>query len=122
MARLPEHIESLWFLVASPTIWAGHFLLSYITAAIWCAKVGGSLEEVRIAIAIYTAAALLGIGFIGWMGYRRHRTGMATVPHDFDTPEDRHRFLGFASLLLSLLSGIATIYVALAAVFNESCI
>lgn len=122
MARLPEHIESLWFLVASPTIWAGHFLLSYITAAIWCAKVGGSLEEVRVAIAIYTAAALLGIGVVGWMGFRRHRTGTATVPHDFDTPEDRHRFLGFASLLLSLLSGIATIYVALAAVFNESCI
>ena len=122
MARLPERIESLWLLAASPTIWAVHFLLCYITAAIWCAKIGGSLGEVRTAIAVYTAAALLGIGFVGWRGFRRHRTGTATVPHDFDSPEDRHRFLGFASLLLSLMSGIATIYVGLVAVFNESCI
>lgn len=122
MSHPPEQAESLWFLIASPVIWSAHFLLSYITAAIWCAKVGGSLEEVRIAIAVYTVAALLGIGAVGWKGFRRHHMGTSTLPHDFDSAEDRHRFIGFASLLLSLLSGVATIYVALAAVFNESCI
>lgn len=122
MAHLPERIESLWLLAMPPTIWAVHFLLSYITAAVWCAKIGGSLAEVRTAIAIYTAVALLLIGFTGWRGLKRHQVGAATVPHDFDSPEDRHRFLGFASLLLSALSFVATVYVALVAIFNESCI
>ena len=36
--HLPEEKESLWVLTAAPTIWAVHLLLSYITAAVWCAK------------------------------------------------------------------------------------
>ena len=122
MARLPERIESLWLLAAPPSIWAAHFMLSYITAAVWCAKIGGSLAEVRTAIGVYTAVALIGIGLTSWRGLRRHQSGEATVPHDFDSPEDRYRFLGFASLLLSALSFVATIYVALVAIFNKSCI
>jgi hypothetical protein len=65
--------------------------------------------------------ALAGIGFIGWQGYRRHTHGTANLPHDFDTPEDRHRFLGYATLLLSGLSAVGVVYAALAAVFMESC-
>ena len=124
MSDKPEGRESLWMLTISPAIWAAHFLACYLTAAIWCAKfVGrsGSLGSVRIAIAVYTAVALAGIGVTAWVGYRRHRHGTATVPHDFDTPEDRHRFLGFATLLLSGLSAVATIFVALVAVFVRSC-
>ena len=111
-------------LTASPAIWASHFLLSYITAAVWCAKVagpGGSLGSVRMAIVVFTAAALLGIGIIGWIAFRRHAFGTATAPHDFDTPEDRHRFLGFATLLLSGLSAVAVIYVAITVAFIGSC-
>ncbi|QBQ55354.1 hypothetical protein [Nitrosococcus wardiae] len=124
MTKLSEKNESLWLLILSPTIWATHFLLCYFTAALWCAKVAGrygSLGDVRIVIMIYTALALIGIGIIGWIAFRRHTTGTATVPHDFDTPQDRHRFLGFASLLLSLLSAVGTLYVALVAVFMETC-
>jgi len=116
--------QSLWLLTASPTIFAVHFLLSYITAAVWCAKLAGpygSLWTVRLAVAIYTMLAVLGIGVVGWDGYRRHRYGWATVPHDFDTPEDRHRFLGFAILLLSGLSLVAVVYVVLAVVFIGDC-
>lgn len=119
-----ERRDSLWLLTVSPTIWAAHFLTSYLTAAVWCAKfVGpdGSLLKVRIAIAAYTVLAVFGIAVAGWSGYRKHTYGSAAVPHDFDTPEDRHRFLGFATLLLSALSAVATIYVALVAVFVESC-
>lgn len=119
-----EERQSLWLLAASPTIWVGHFLASYITAAIWCAKVAGRvgpLAEARLAVAAYTVVALLGIGAVGLVGWRRHRLGRATVPHDFDTPEDRHRFLGFATLLLSGLSALAVVYVGFAAVFLETC-
>jgi len=120
----PEHQESLWLLTAAPVIWAVHFLLCYLTAAIWCAKLvpaDGSLAGVRTAIAVYTVLALVGIGFVGWTGLRKHRLGNAAVPHDFDIPEDRHRFLGFATLLLAGLSAGAVFYVSLAAVFVETC-
>jgi hypothetical protein len=99
-------------------------MLSYITAAIWCAKAAepdGPLGGARVAIAIYTVLALSGIGITGWRALRRHLYGTATLPHDDDSPEDRHRFLGFAALLLSALSAVAVIYAALAAVFIGSC-
>ena len=38
---LPEQDESYWRLASAPVIWALHFLLSYATAAVWCAKVAG---------------------------------------------------------------------------------
>ncbi|HWN07849.1 MAG TPA: hypothetical protein VNO50_00945 [Pyrinomonadaceae bacterium] len=124
MNQTSEKNQSLWLLTASPLIWAAHFMLSYVTASIWCAKLAGpdkSLWEVRVAIVIYTALALIGIGFIGWVGHRRHSYGHASLPHDADTPEDRHRFLGFATLLLSGLSAVAVIYAALVVVFIGSC-
>jgi hypothetical protein len=124
MSQTAEEHQSLWLLTASPLIWAAHFLLCYITAAIWCAKVvgpGGALGGVRMAIAVYTAVALAAIGIMGWIGYRRHSFGHAALPHDDDTPEDRHRFLGFATLLLSSLSAVATLYAALVVVFIRSC-
>jgi hypothetical protein len=124
MTETSEKNQSLWLLTASPVIWAAHLLLCYVTASIWCAKVvgdGGSLQSVRLAIMVYTAVALVGIGITGWIGYRRHSYGNADLPHDDDTPEDRHRFLGFATLLLSALSAVAVIYAALVAIFIERC-
>lgn len=124
MERLAERHESLWRLVVSPSIWAAHLMLSYITAAIFCAKYvprDASIGPVRWAIVAYTAIALLGIAWNGWDGFRRHRHGGASLPHDDDTPDDRHRFLGFATALLAALSAIATIYAALVVVFVRSC-
>ena len=123
---------SLWLLTMAPTIWAAHLLLCYITAAIWCARFvapGEALGGVRTAIAWYTAVALIGIGTIGWEGFRRHTfpsTGLGAggteaTTHDLDTPEDRHRFLGFATLLLSGLSAVAVLYAAIAATFFDTC-
>lgn len=122
--ELPEKEERLWVLALSPTLWAVHFLVSYATAAVWCAKVagdGGSLFGARVAIAVYTALGLLGVFITGLRGFKRHRFAGSPLPHDADTPEDRHRFLGFATLLLSGLSAIAIVYSALAAVFVGSC-
>lgn len=121
MDRLHETRESLLMLAVSPTIWAVHFLLSYITAAVWCAKMAAPLGPVRIAIAVFTVVALAGIGIAAWRGARHHRYGGSTLPHDFDTAADRHRFLGFATLLLSGLSAVATIFVALTALFFDTC-
>jgi hypothetical protein len=115
---------SLWWLTIAPTIWAGHLLLCYITAAVWCAKFvepGGALGGIRRAIGWYTAAALIGIALIGWEGFRRHRHGTETTTHDLDSAEDRHRFLGFATLLLAGLSAVGVLYAALAATYFDTC-
>lgn len=121
---LSEKKERPWLLIVSPAIWAAHFLLCYITAAIWCAKFAprdGSLGPVRWAIAGYTLGALVGIGLNGISGLRRHRRGSESPHHDFDTPGDRHGFLGFATVLLSALSAVATVFAALVAIFFEDC-
>jgi hypothetical protein len=121
---LPEKHESLWLLAVSPTIWAVHFLLCYITAAIWCAKFvrpDGSLGPVRWAIIGYTVVALVTIALNGRNGLRRHRRGSESVPHDYDTPGDRHGFLGYATVLLSVLSGVAVLFAALVVIFFHDC-
>lgn len=121
---LPEEQATLWQLLSGPLIWALHFLASYVTGAVWCAKMverGGALGGARIAVAVYTLLALAGIAVIFRQGLRKARYGSATVPHDYDTAADRHRFLGFATVLLAGLSIIATIYVALSVVFIGVC-
>lgn len=122
--KFSEKKESLWMLAAAPLVWAAHLLLSYCTAAIWCAKfVGpsGSLAAVQLAIGLYTLVGLVGIALIGWRAWRRHSYADSKLPHDADSPADRHRFLGFIGLLLSGLSALAVVYQALAAVFIGSC-
>jgi hypothetical protein len=123
-SQLPEGSESLWFGAAAPVIWAVHFMASYCTAAIWCAKYAppdGSLRPVQRAITIYTAIALTGIGCVGWRGFRRHRLGGSPPPHEADSAADRHRFLGYAALLLAGLSAIGVLYAQMAALALGSC-
>jgi hypothetical protein len=43
------------------------------------------------------------------------------LPHDFDTPGDRHRFLGFATVLLAGLSAVATLFAAVVVLYFEDC-
>jgi hypothetical protein len=126
MTTHPERDDSLWTLTIAPTIWAVHFLLSYMAASVWCSKVGeatASIGGVRVAIALFTAVALAGIAAAGAAGYRRHGQGegLDTTGHDFDSPEGRHRFLGFATVLLAGLSAVATLFTFLPAVFIETC-
>jgi hypothetical protein len=122
----PEHEESLGALTLPPSIWAVHFLVCYVGAAVWCSKnvqAATSLGGVRVAIAVLTVMALLGIVASGIAGYRRHGSehGFEVTGHDFDSPEGRRRFLGFATMLLAGLSGVATVFTALPAIFIETC-
>jgi len=124
MPELHERHENLWVLVYAPALWAAHFLLSYVTAAIWCARVvgrDGSLGTVQVLVGLYTLVALIGIGLTARRALRRHQYGDSSLPHDEDTPEDRYRFLGWATLLLSGLSAVATIYVAVVVLFVDTC-
>lgn len=122
--RVAEARQRLWIVPASPVIWGAHFMASYITAALWCGVVvgrDGSPSTARLLILGYTVVALAAIAAIGWMGWRAQRLKGGDPPHDADSPEDRHRFLGFATVLLSGLSAVATIYSALAAWIVRTC-
>lgn len=124
MGTLDERQESLWWMIVSPAIWTAHFLLSYGTVAIWCSRFApedGSLGGTRVALAVYTLVALVGVGLAGRDAWRRHRLGGGSVPHDADTHIDRHRFLGLASVLLSALSAVAIIYETLPILFIRTC-
>jgi hypothetical protein len=126
MAQLHEKHESLWLIAAPLGIWALHLVLAYSTAAVWCAKAvdrSGPLAAARIAIGVYSAVALLAVFWLGWRGWRRHRLGEkpATPPYDRDTREDRYRFLGYVTVLLSGLAAIAIVYETAVIVFIRSC-
>jgi hypothetical protein len=122
----PEKQDSLWWLAAAPGVWALHFLASYATAAVWCAKQGtaASLGPARVSIAAFTVIGLLALGLLARRGARHYR-GAAAHAGDAgdgrDTSDARHRFLGFTLLSLAALSGLALLYEALAAVFVGSC-
>jgi hypothetical protein len=123
-SKVAEEHASLWALAVPPLIWVGHFLLSYCTAAVWCAKYAGaegSLATARVAIALYTVVALIGLYMMAWRGYRHHRLGDTRAPHDDDSPEDRYRFMGYAAMLLSGLSAIAVVYASIVAIMIRSC-
>lgn len=117
--------DGLLAMIVSPTIWAIHFLLCYVTAAIFCAKAQGPLTDlgdVRLWIGFLTLLALAGITCSGARAVRQGGFGYdETAPHDAATLVDRRRFLAFATLLLCGLSFVATAFVALPALFVETC-
>lgn len=121
----PPRTRDLVLVFIPPAVWAAHFLVTYVSAAVWCARFAGragSLGSLRGAVAVYTAVALLVIVTTGVGGYRRHYHPEETPPHDADTPADRERFLGLATALLAGLSVIATIYVAAIVLIVHTCV
>jgi Kef-type K+ transport system membrane component KefB len=124
MRLLPKEIETLWTLFTAPVVWALHFLVCYVGAAIYCAKqdaVDFSFGVVRAGIGAVTAAALAMIVLSTVLAWRQWGFGTYEPPHDDPTPHDRRRFQGFATLLLSGLSFIAVIYTAMAALMISGC-
>lgn len=114
----------IWWLTISPSVWALHLLLCYIAAAIFCAKAEGehtSLLPIRYAAAVLTIVALAAIIWVGRASYQQHRMDDSPTPHDFSSQDDQQRFIGFAAFLLSLLSGVATLYTAAVFIFLKDC-
>lgn len=113
----------LWWIVIAPTLWAIHFLACYLTAAIWCEKAITSETSgpPMLWIAGYSIVALAGIVWVGVLSFRNFRSGSPPLPYDFDDPSDRTHFLGFTAFLLSLLSGIATLFTVLVFLLVRTC-
>jgi Kef-type K+ transport system membrane component KefB len=122
---LPKEVVSLWTLFTAPVVWAVHFLICYVGAALFCEKpelFGTDFERLRIGIAIITVLALAMIVLSALLAYRQWGFGMADPPHDDPTSRDRILFQGYATLLLSGLSFVAVIFTALPALFVTECL
>ena len=117
---LPREIESLWTLFTAPVIWAAHFLVCYVAAAVACAR-GVDLALVRLGIAGVTLGALGGIVVAGLLAWRQWDFGADDPPHNEATRHGRLLFQGFATLLLCGLSFVAVVYQALPALFIADC-
>ncbi|WP_287337648.1 hypothetical protein [Mesorhizobium sp.] len=125
MRLIRKQIETLWTLFTAPVVWAAHFLVCYIGAAVYCAKpelIGLSFSAVRAGIAAATLIALSLIALSAWLAWRQWGFGTDDPPHDDPTRRDRTLFQGFATLLLSGLSFIAVIFTAMPALFLTECI
>ena len=125
MRILPREIESLWTLFTAPTVWVAHFLVCYVGAAIYCAKreqLGFGFDMVRVGVGAATVIALAAIVVAAFLAWRQWGFGAEDPPHDEPTGQDRRRFQGFATLLLSGLSFIAVLYAAMPVLFMTECL
>jgi hypothetical protein len=124
MRLLPKEVETLWTLFTAPVVWAVHFLVCYVGAAVFCAKqaeLGLGFGAVRAGVAGVTVVALTLIAASVYLAWRQWGFGAEDPPHDAPTAGDRKRFQGFATLLLSALSFVAVIYVAMPILFIAEC-
>lgn len=115
--------SSLWMLVVPPTIWALHFLFSYVYAAVHCAKNGSAevIVDIRTGIAVATVVALLLVAASGYIAWAQSRIHGDLPPYQDSTDEDRLRFLAVSTLLLAGLSFVAILFTALPALIFGDC-
>lgn len=124
MKRVIGHIRrltvSLWTLIVPPTVWAAHFLFSYLWAALMCAKVGAFASRPTLYI-VCTVLALVVIAVSGVIAWVQAQGPGDTPPHDASTEPDRQRFLATATTLLAALSIIGVIFTATPVAFLTDC-
>lgn len=111
---------TLWTLIVPPTVWAGHFLFSYLWAAVSCAKAGFFAEFPTLFVA-GTVLSLAAIALSGWIAHRQASTPGDEPPHEQGTDIDRLRFLAKSTLLLAGLSFVGVLFTALPVVFIGDC-
>jgi hypothetical protein len=122
MRIIPREMQTLWTLFTAPVIWAAHFFFCYATAAVLCARQGDAgFATVQLCIAAATLFALGLILLSAWLAWRQWGFGRRDPPHDEATLQDRTLCQGFATLLLSGLSFVAVLYVALPLLFIDGC-
>lgn len=114
--------RSLWPMVFAPIVWALHFCTSYAIAAIWCNKIAGDADVLRLTLTVVSLVALVMIVFIGWRSWRQwDYTDDYDYQHDDCTDEDRREFLGHAGFLLAIISAVGVIYATLPTYLTDIC-
>lgn len=119
-------------LITAPTVWALHFLVSYVAASAYCAKTmadarvftGTSWPDITVARLVILTATILAIAVIALctrQAWGHWQGGDNEPPYDEPSFEGRQGFFGFSTLLLCGLSFVGVIFVALPAVFIGDC-
>lgn len=111
---------TLWTLIVPPTVWAVHFLASYLWAAVQCAKAGGFARAPTLYV-VATVAALVLILAAGVIAHVQSRLPGGTPPHEEGTDTDRMRFIAFSTVLLAALSFVGVVFTALPVAFLTDC-
>lgn len=115
----------LWLLITPLIIWAVHFLVCYVGAAVYCAKEGraATLLPVEWLVLAATLCALTAIGLVAWTLWRVRARSVTDDDLSFEanTAEERHRFLSHVGLMLCVLSAAGVIYVTLPVLVLETC-
>lgn len=123
--RETGHGTDLWKVIISPIIWATHFLFCYTFVAIHCEKAGrdASLDDPRLWIIIATLVAIAGIAWCGLSLWKVRARSVTDNDFEFEhnSPEERHRFLSHAALMLCVLSAIAVLYVLIPMLYLSTC-
>lgn len=115
----------LWRVIFAPGVWAVHFLLCYVFAAIYCEKLGRD-AALDFATWVIVAATVVALGLIGLSTLKLWKVrGRSLTDDDFEfehnTAEERHRFLSHVALMLCMLSAVAVLYVAIPMLYLTSC-
>ena len=117
-----DEAGSLWRIALAPSVWAGHFVLCYASVSLACVRGLLPIEATRLSL---IAVSVIVLVFFVWQGWRAWRQWAPERGHaaalSEGKAEDRHRFLGHATFLLTLISGIATVYTTLPLLLLEGC-
>lgn len=108
------------FLVFAPTVWLVQFVAGYVMAAVHCQRFAATgLAPLRLLILglVILALGLIGAHALRSMALYRELAGAADPTDELR----RRRFIGAASLLLALLSGIATLLGSLPILMLDDC-
>lgn len=114
---------SVWVLVAAPSIWAAHFLVSYWIAAIWCAKSDAqSLTMPSWIIAGLGLVCIAVIVVLALIAIRRYG-GVFLVFEEITEGSERgrDRFIGHVTLLLCILSAAAIAFTIIPGMVLGQC-
>lgn len=101
-------------IVAPPAIWIVHFFVVYLVTEAACRLDAVSVDASGWTVALATAAAVVGLFWSSRLGVRLLRSG----PHD---GESVARFAGVTGLVLGGISILATLFVALPAIWIGPC-
>jgi hypothetical protein len=114
-----EHLLSM---IAAPIIWAAHFLGCYVLVSLACMigwedRTVFGLNPADIGIALLSAAALVLLCYTCAINYEKYRQ----APTDEDGNHDIDGFIALNSVLLSLLSTVALVWVAFPTLMLPTC-
>lgn len=117
---------SIWILVAAPTIWAAHFLVSYWVAAVYCAKSTsgwlGGITDPRWIIVGLGGLSIAAIVWLGVIAVRRYGGVFVVLEEITDSSEQgRERFIGHVALLLCALSAVAIVFTVIPGLVFDRC-